>query len=85
MKKKKLSSLGLNKKTISKLNSSHIRGGNAMSGNCDVTISCPGGGPCSFPHPGQTQGPGCTRDTRELSYCHGITIPDGCLSVNPCA
>ncbi len=92
MKKKKLTGLNLNKKTISRLNSSRITGGGhtdatcvGEGGNCTFgTNCCPGGGGtggCG----GGTVGPGCTRDTRELSYCQGITIPDGCLSVNPCA
>lgn len=90
MKKKKLSSLSLNKKTISKFNSSKITGGGYTDGpswgGCAVnTVSCNANG-CSVTHPPQTQGPGCTRPTLELSYCQGIQgVPVGCISVNPCA
>ncbi len=88
MKKKKLSNLSLNKKVISSLNGYAVSGG-----GLDVTITCTGYEDCNGSPTGggtnpppRTVGPGCTRQTRELSYCQGVPgVPDDCLSVDPCA
>ena len=93
MKKKKISGLFLNKKTISKLNSAKITGGfdsPTKGGICPVKSErgpCFSGecGPVTDPTLAPTCADGCTRNTIELSYCAGITIPDPCLSVQVCA
>ncbi|OJJ19404.1 hypothetical protein BKI52_21585 [marine bacterium AO1-C] len=65
MKKKQLKNLSLNKKVISKLDSSKVKGGSPTTDPCLL----------------QTKWvEGCTRPTIDLSYCPGLTIPNPCLS-----
>ncbi|OJJ19405.1 hypothetical protein BKI52_21590 [marine bacterium AO1-C] len=71
MKKKQLKDLSLNKKVISKLDSNKVKGG------------YPTADPCL--RPSTRRADGCTRETIDLSYCPGLTIPNPCLSTGACA
>ncbi|AXG71272.1 hypothetical protein KORDIASMS9_03529 [Kordia sp. SMS9] len=90
MKKRNLSALKLNKKSISKLHFINNTGGNNVTREDPCPVKSERG-PC---YSGDcvvtgdtlvaTCAEGCTRPTVELSYCNG-GIPDTCQSVQVCA
>lgn len=99
MKKKKLKSLLLNKKSISNLNRLFIVGGGSPTDACVPTLeTCTGmGGDCAGNNetrirwrcdvgtgPAPTWHQTCGCDTVNKSWCAGQGVPDTCLSDGEC-